>query len=474
MHEFAVVGSGIGGSAIAAALHAAGRDVVLFEKEPYLGGCSSTFTRGGYRYNTGATTLAGYQDGHVVKRFFDAIGFTPTLIESDPAIVIMQGGKSTMRFNNLDCFLDEMDRDYPHPKNREFWQLVHEIGTVFYSMDGYHYRNSGVLSKLLSLTSYLPLFLRLKPYLTQRADRFIRRFFGTLSEDYLSFIQAQIMIVAQAPAREINFLTAALALGYTFNRTHYVPGGMGQLFEGMTAALPNVLRNTQIVTIAKDTKGYILKSKKAQTIRANNIILNSTVYDTPTLFEAGPIQRHYAKYKRLDNHQSSFMLYLTVKTDRAFHHHYQLIEPEPFEWCLTNALFVSVSDPTDSTLVQDGYRSITASIHTDVRWWQDETHYRGRKTRLFAQLKALICAKLGIDENSIVNEAAATPRTFHRFILRSQLGGNPITMKNLLPFLPGNDTPFKGLYHVGDSVYAAQGWPGVMLGVQNLRSMLHV
>lgn len=47
-------------------------------------------------------------------------------------------------------------------------------------------------------------------------------------------------------------------------------------------------------------------------------------------------------------------------------------------------------------------------------------------------------------------------------------------MKNLLPKLPGNDTPFKGLYHVGDTVYAAQGWPGVMLGVKNLTKLLHV
>jgi phytoene dehydrogenase-like protein len=47
-------------------------------------------------------------------------------------------------------------------------------------------------------------------------------------------------------------------------------------------------------------------------------------------------------------------------------------------------------------------------------------------------------------------------------------------MKNILPKLPGNDTPIKGLYHVGDSVYAAQGWPGVVMGVNNLKGRLHV
>ena len=58
MFEYAVVGSGVGGSSIAAMLQAKGHDVALFEKEPYLGGCSSTFSHEGYLYNTGATTLA--------------------------------------------------------------------------------------------------------------------------------------------------------------------------------------------------------------------------------------------------------------------------------------------------------------------------------------------------------------------------------------------------------------------------------
>ena len=49
-----------------------------------------------------------------------------------------------------------------------------------------------------------------------------------------------------------------------------------------------------------------------------------------------------------------------------------------------------------------------------------------------------------------------------------------MTIKNFLPKLPANDTPLKGLYHVGDSVYAAQGWPGVMMGVENLKRLLDV
>jgi phytoene dehydrogenase-like protein len=85
-----------------------------------------------------------------------------------------------------------------------------------------------------------------------------------------------------------------------------------------------------------------------------------------------------------------------------------------------------------------------------------------------------VCDILKIDKKQIIHHMAATPKTFGHFINRTQLGGNAITMKNFLPKLPGNDTSVKGLYHVGDTVYAAQGWPGVMLGVENLRRILDV
>ena len=34
-------------------------------------------------------------------------------------------------------------------------------------------------------------------------------------------------------------------------------------------------------------------------------------------------------------------------------------------------------------------------------------------------------------------------------------------------------TPFKGLYNIGDSVFAGQGWPGVALGVDVLNKELN-
>jgi len=473
MRDYAVVGSGIGGTSIAAYLDAKGYDTVLFEKEPYLGGCSSTFKHKGFFYNTGATTLAGYEDGQVVKEMFDAIGFVPEVIPTDPAIVIIQNKKFTPRYRDLNKFLDALQKHYPHPRNREFWTLVHDIGKEFYSMNGYYYANRSILSKTLSLLSYLPLMLKFQRYLHTNAFDFITRFFEDISPEYMRFLEAQTMIVAQAHTKEINFFTAALSLGYTFNETHYPIGGFKNIFKGITSSMKDVRMNSEIIKIERKNGHFVLHTKK-ETTAAKKLILNSTVYDSSSLFEDRPVRQYYKKYTHLDNHQSSFMLYLSIKSSASFAHHYQIIQEKNHPFTLSNALFVSFSDKDDDHICAPGHYSITASIHTDNRWWNDKSTYAQQKERLMHLLLASICDTLDIKDSQVVQKFAATPKTFKHYIKRSQLGGNPITMKNFLPRLPGNDTPVKNLFHVGDSVYAAQGWPGVMLGVKNLKKLLNV
>lgn len=473
MIEYAVVGSGIGGSSIAAYLDAKGHETVLFEKEPYLGGCSSTFMHRGFHYNTGATTLAGYQEGHIVKKMFDAIEFTPALISTDPAIVIIQNGKITPRYRDLDAFLEVLEKNYPHPKHREFWTLVQTLGRAFYEMHGHYYETSSRWKKLVSLASYMPLLLKFQRYLRVNAHTFIKSFYADVSEEYIQFLESQILIVAQAKSKEINFFTAALSLGYTFNETHYVKGGFSALFDGLTGKMQQVKRKREITSIESHDDHFTLHTK-GESFKAKNVILNSTVYQSGKLFQKKKIKNYYRKYEKLDNHQSSFMLYMTIKSDKKYEHHYQLIQDELYPHTLSHALFVSFSDPSDTMLAKEGHYSITASIHTDVRWWEDEASYAVQKKELEDVMISRICAILEIKKEQIVHHMAGTPKTFKHYINRSQLGGNAITMKNFLPRLPGNDTPIKGLYHVGDTVYAAQGWPGVMLGVENLRRLLHV
>ncbi len=77
-----------------------------------------------------------------------------------------------------------------------------------------------------------------------------------------------------------------------------------------------------------------------------------------------------------------------------------------------------------------------------------------------------------LKKEDIINKFSATANTFKRYINRYNCGGKAITLKNILQ-TPSCNTPFKGLYNIGDTVFAGQGWPGIALGVEILNEELN-
>ncbi|QOP40390.1 phytoene desaturase family protein [Sulfurimonas marina] len=466
MFDFAVVGSGAGGSSIASLLSKKGYRVALFEKDTNLGGCSSSFKHKGYWYNTGATTLAGYEDGHVVKEVFDEIGLDPNLKESELSMEVIHKGKITKRYRELSKFVRELQKNYPSQKHEQFWNLVYRINQEFYQLKGYYYSNKNIIAKLFSLFSFLPFVIKFRKYLFISGEDFIKRCYGEVEQEYKEFLEAQVLIVAQAKLKEISFFTAAVALAYTFNKNHHVAGGFKKLFEDLTKNVESVFKNTQVLNIDKIGNYFELETAQEK-FYAKKVILNSTVYQSDQLFSKKRYKEEFERYKKLDNHQGTFVVYITLKTDKKFDYHYQIIKEKCFTHAISNSVFISFSDD-----FKDGYVSITASTHTNYRIWYDQ--YQSKKEKLQGEIAQEIIQTFKLSKDEVVDLFSATPLTFKRYINREQVGGNPITMKNFLVKLPANDTHIEGLYQVGDTTFAAQGWPGVMMGVKNLARLLDV
>jgi phytoene dehydrogenase-like protein len=62
-----------------------------------------------------------------------------------------------------------------------------------------------------------------------------------------------------------------------------------------------------------------------------------------------------------------------------------------------------------------------------------------------------------------------TPVTWENYTQRLDgfVGGIPHDVARPLFMLPPNQTPFEGLYMIGDSAFPGQGMPAVMLGAWN-------
>ncbi len=467
-YDLAIVGSGMGGSMIASLNKE--KDVIVFEKDTNLGGCASTFKRFGNYYNSGATTLVGYEENHPLKKIFDKANVNLDLKKSDIAIRILQNGKTIDRVKDFEKFLSQIDKAYPNKNNRVFWQIIKQLDEKFWKLKNVYYSKYSLSSYIKTIKSVSEIFLTFKFDLFKTARGFIKDTLGDISKEYQDFIDSQLLITLQTTSKDISLLSLALGLAYPFHDVFYVNGGMGSIFDELLKEV-ETHNKEEVKSIIKQNDIYLLKTRKAE-YRAKNVILNSTIYDSSKLFEDEKIKSYYNKFSF--NDQSAFVIHMTINKKEDLLHHYQIILENEIPNAISNSYFVSLSSINDNKMSENGI-SITISTHTKARFWSNlnKDEYKRQK---FITEEFIINSFLenfdNISKEDIQISFSGTAKTFNRFINRDNCGGKAITLKTLLQ-VPSCRTPFEGLYNVGDTIFAGQGWPGVALGVNILKEELN-
>jgi phytoene dehydrogenase-like protein len=466
--DIAIVGSGIGGTLLAVLNK--DKDIVVFEKDHNLGGCASTFKRFGHFFNTGATTFVGYEDGHIIKNIFDRIGLKPDILQSKIAIRNIQGNKKVDRVQNFEEFLSQLNSVYYHKNNRVFWTKIKEIDEKFWNLKHIYFAKYSLKAFLKTLIFIGELLKEFKTDLLISADKFINDTLPNISYEYKAFIDSQLLITLQTTSKNATLLSMSLGLAYPFHKVFYVNGGMGKLIEDLLKDI-KVNKNEQVISIIKKEKQYLLKTTKDEYL-CNKVVLNSTIFDSSKLFIDEKIKSYFQKFKFGD--QSAFVVYVKLNIKKELLHHYQIVLKQNIPNCISNSFFVSFSDTNDEKMSKDGL-SLTISTHSKAIFWEGLTaqEYKVNKE----QTKEFIIQEFlkysdDIKEENITTSFAATSKTFYSYINRTNCGGKPINIKSVFS-LPSCNTPFEGLYNVGDTVFAGQGWPGVAIGVDVLHKELN-
>ena len=466
--DIAVIGSGIGGSLISALNK--NRDLILFEKDKNLGGCASTFKRNAAYFNAGATTFVGYENNHPIKNIFDEVGLIPNIVESKVAIRSIQNKKIVDRVANFEEFLTNLNNVYYHKNNRIFWKTIKDIDEKFWKLKNIYYAKYSFKAYTKTSFCIAELIKEFGLMLFKTADGFINEVLPNISKEYKAFINSQLLITLQTTSKDLSFLALCLGLAYPFHKVFYSMGGMGQIIEDLLKDV-NVHNKETIISIQKEKELYRLISTQNEYL-TSKVILNSAIFESSKLFLDENIKKYYDKFSFSD--QSAFVVYLKLDSKEKFLHHYQIILKDNIPNCISNSFFISVSDINDEKLSKDGY-SITISTHSKAIFWEGLTKDEYEEKKEFTQ-KFIINEFLNNFENikqeNIKTIFSATSKTFYRYINRSNCGGKPITAKTIFQ-LPSCNTPFKGLYNVGDTVFAGQGWPGVAIGVNVLNKELN-
>jgi len=126
--EVAVIGSGMGGLTAACLLAKDGLGVTLFEQNWLPGGCSSSYPRKHYIFESGATTLVGLDDHMPLRHLLTETGIELQPIALDPPMrVYLPNGEILTRYQDLDRWIEEAERVFGPAGQREFWTYCFEI-----------------------------------------------------------------------------------------------------------------------------------------------------------------------------------------------------------------------------------------------------------------------------------------------------------------------------------------------------------
>ncbi len=231
-YDVVVVGAGFAGLGAALTLAESGARVLVCEALNYPGGCASTYKRGAYRFEAGATLFSGFGSGQLFRRWIDRYGLDITIDTLDPlvefraealtlAVTRERGGLRDQLAalpgaprTGLTAFFAEQQRVAD-----ALWPLLDEPG-LLPPLDG---------AALRGHLAHLPTYLRLLPLLGRSLGQVLARHGLAEFRPLRAYLDALCQITVQCSAEEAEAPFALAALDYYYRGAGHVRGGIGRL-----------------------------------------------------------------------------------------------------------------------------------------------------------------------------------------------------------------------------------------------------
>lgn len=475
-----VIGAGVGGLTAAAALARAGADVEVLEAHVYPGGCAGTFYYQGYRFDAGATLAGGFYPGGPMDRVAHATGVAAWPARPvDPAMVVhLPDGERIARWGS----------DRRHAEHRAafgragdgFWRWQEATADALWDL-------------ALALPPWPPQSAAEAMRLAHAAGAWLardprRRLSPALAADGLRpvaarlagapdrlrlFVDAGLLIAAQATSARVNALYGAAALDLPRRGVVELAGGMGAIAEALAARVRAGggrvrYKHAAARIVFEGGRPVAVETARGRRFAADVVVANLPAANLARLLgDAAPPALRRAPAAPRDG-WGAFTVHVgvdaaVVPPDAVLHH--QVVRGTPLGE--GNSVFVSVSPGWDPGRAPAGRRAVTISTHTALApWWEvlaaDRAAYARRKAAWAARcIEAAEVALPGLrDAAALV--LPGTPVTFARFTGRADgwVGGFPQTHL----FRARGPGVAPGIWMVGDSIFPGQSTAATALG----------
>jgi C-3',4' desaturase CrtD len=465
--DVAIIGAGLGSLSAAAILAKKGLSVAIIEQNYLPGGCTSSYLRKGYIYETGATTLVGLDEGMPLKTVMDIAGIQLKAEKLKiPMQVHLKGGKIITRYQDRNQWIAEAERVFGNAGQKGFWNKCFELSDFVWNVSVKQKRFPPQnISDLLYCAAQSSLGDILKArYSLKNTYSLLREFQLHNNVEFVDFVNEQLKITAQNNLHEVNSLFGATALCYTNYGNYYVHGGLIQLIKAFTDNINlnggKLYLKTVVNKIEKENDLWNIETSKG-ILKAKNIISGIPINNLSKLlnekFLPSQLTKKILPINKLNGAVQLGLAFKNSNVNTILHH--QIHHDLDLGFDGSNSIFISYASITDTQRAKEGITVASVSTHISdlLNSKIDKDLFR---EKVIDKLQSVGLLK----REDIVYSHVSDPHDWQDWTLREAgfVGGYP-QIKNVLPWQMIPAKVIKSLYLCGDSVYPGQGIPGVAL-----------
>jgi phytoene dehydrogenase-like protein len=468
MYDIIVIGAGFGGLSCALSLAEKGAKVLLCETFKYPGGCASTFTRSGYRFESGATLAAGFEEGQLFSAWNQKYSLGIKTTPLNPVVEIRTPSMHLPISSSREALIASFLAQGAPPRVADFFALQERVADALWGLFADPsllppFTVSSLLRHLWRSPRYLPLLRLVGTSLESVLTRFGLQQFEPLRV----YLNALCQITVQTNLQQAEAPFALAIMDYYYRGAYHIQGGVGQLawsllraFEalGGTVMLANQVRGLEV-----QKSGVTVRTRQG-TFEAKKVIANLLPQNLQQLTQSTN-KRLEQLSTQVTKGYGAVMLYLAVSANADIPqeaHHLELIADPSQPFVEGNHIFCSIS-ASEEERGPNQERTVTISTHVPM----ESTLPDAKKIeQIQATMRQTLVALSPEIVSSKTFEMTASPRTFQRFTGRAQgfVGGVPkrVGLHNYLSMAPKEILP--NLYLVGDSIFPGQSMLATAIG----------